>query len=45
MGTALFDLLPQLDGSIGFGLTDTPSDTQARFRFNRCATPVFALLL
>jgi hypothetical protein len=45
MDAALFDWLPQDNGSLGFGLSDTPSNPQARFRFNRGAASVFTFLL
>jgi hypothetical protein len=45
MDAALFDWLPQDNGSLGFGLSDTPSNPQARFRFNRGAAPVLTFLL
>ena len=45
MGIALFDLLPEPNGGIGFRLVHSTSHTQAGLSFNGCATPVFALVL
>jgi hypothetical protein len=44
MGSALFDLLPELNGGICFGLPNAPPHTQARRRFNGGTTPVFTLV-
>jgi len=45
VGSTLFDLLPEGNRSLGFGLTNPTPDPQACFGFNCRAAPVFASLI
>jgi hypothetical protein len=44
MRIPLLNLLPALNGGVGFSLSNATPHTQAGLRFNRSATPVFSLI-